>query len=135
MICKMTRVSRYVVAMDNPTKLSGISKYRLALGFINSIVYDTKQAMQHNLPITVKILQSRRKLLGIAFPSLAQRSGVPVPTVKRIFGGQIAQASFANIAAIANALGLSLALGAGENFAERFFNQTVVGFFIHRLTF
>ena len=121
MICKMARASRYVVAMDNPTKLSGISKYRLALGFINSIVYDTKQAMQHNLPITVKSLQSRRKLLGIAFPSLAQRSGVPVPTVKRIFGGQIAQASFANIAAIANALGLSLALG--ESSADQLCRQ------------
>jgi len=107
--------------MDNPTKLSGISKYRLALGFINSIVYDTKQAMQHNLPITVERLKSRRKLLGIAFPSLAQRSGVPVPTVKRIFGGQIAQASFANIAAIANALGLSLALG--ESSADQLCRQ------------
>ena len=117
----MTRANRYVVAMDNPTKLSGISKYRLALGFINSIVYDTKQAMQHSLPITVKSLQSRRKLLGIAFPSLAQRSGVPVPTVKRIFGGQIAQASFANIAAIANALGLSLALG--ESSADQLCRQ------------
>ena len=39
------------------------------------------------------------------------RSGVSIPTVKRIFGGQIAAASFGNIAAIAEALGLSFELG------------------------
>ena len=67
--------------------------------------------MRNILPITAERLQNRRKMLGIGFQSLASRSGVSIPTVKRIFGGQIAAASFGNIAAIAEALGLSFELG------------------------
>ena len=67
--------------------------------------------MRNILPITSERLQNRRKMLGIGFQSLASRSGVSIPTVKRIFGGQIAAASFGNIAAIAEALGLSFELG------------------------
>ncbi len=67
--------------------------------------------MSNILPITAERLQTRRKMLGIGFQSLASRSGVSIPTVKRIFGGQIAAASFENIAAIAEALGLSFELG------------------------
>ena len=67
--------------------------------------------MSNILPITAERLQNRRKMLGIGFQSLALRSGVSIPTVKRIFGGQIAAASFGNIAAIAEALGLSFELG------------------------
>ncbi len=67
--------------------------------------------MSNILPITAERLQNRRKMLGIGFQSLASRSGVSIPTVKRIFGGQIAAASFGNIAAIAEALGLSFELG------------------------
>jgi len=67
--------------------------------------------MSNILPITAERLQIRRKMLGIGFQSLASRSGVSIPTVKRIFGGQIAAASFGNIAAIAEALGLSFELG------------------------
>ena len=67
--------------------------------------------MRNILPITAERLQNRRKMLGIGFQGLASRSGVSIPTVKRIFGGQIAEASFGNIAAIAEALGLSLELG------------------------
>ncbi len=67
--------------------------------------------MSNILPITAERLQTRRKMLGIGFQSLASRSGVSIPTVKRIFGGQIAAASFGNIAAIAEALGLSFELG------------------------
>ena len=67
--------------------------------------------MRYILPITAERLQNRRKMLGIGFQSLASRSGVSIPTVKRIFGGQIAAASFGNIAAIAEALGLSFELG------------------------
>ena len=67
--------------------------------------------MSNILPITAERLQTRRKMLGIGFQSLASRSGVSIPTVKRIFGGQIAAASLGNIAAIAEALGLSFELG------------------------
>ena len=67
--------------------------------------------MRNILPITAERLQTRRKMLGIGIQSLASRSGVSIPTVKRIFGGQIAAASFGNIAAIAEALGLSFELG------------------------
>ena len=44
----------------------------------------------------------------MSFPALAQRSGVSAPTVKRILGGHDSGASFANVAAVAAALGVSL---------------------------
>ncbi len=60
--------------------------------------------------ISVKHFAGRRKALGMSFPSLAARSGVSQPTIKRIFAGHMGEASFANVAAVANALGLSLEL-------------------------
>jgi transcriptional regulator with XRE-family HTH domain len=39
---------------------------------------------------------------------VARRSGVPEPTVKRILGGRSGHASFANVSAVAGALGVSL---------------------------
>ena len=52
----------------------------------------------------------RRKALGMSFAVLAARSGVSEPTVKRMLGGQIADSSFANVAAVAHALGCSFDL-------------------------
>jgi len=46
----------------------------------------------------------------MSFPSLAERSGVSEPTVKRIFAGQIGEALFANVAAVVDALGMSFGL-------------------------
>lgn len=40
--------------------------------------------------------------------ALAERSGVPEPTVKRILGGRAAEASYANVAAVAAALGVTI---------------------------
>ena len=42
------------------------------------------------------------------YPALAQRSGVSEPTVKRVLAGRIAEASFGNVVAIAEALGMPL---------------------------
>jgi len=44
----------------------------------------------------------------MSYSVLAARSGVSEPTVKRILGGRHAEASFANVAAVASALGASL---------------------------
>ena len=55
-------------------------------------------------------LNGRRKALGISFATLARLSGVSEPTAKRILGGQLGEASFANVAAIAVTLGASLGL-------------------------
>lgn len=44
----------------------------------------------------------------MSFPLLAERSGVPVPTAKRILGGRAASASYAGVAVIAEALGMPL---------------------------
>jgi len=44
----------------------------------------------------------------MSYSVVSSRSGVSQPTVKRIFGGHIAEASFANVMAVANALGASL---------------------------
>jgi transcriptional regulator with XRE-family HTH domain len=50
-------------------------------------------------------LVERRAALGMSHAHLSVRSGVPIPTVKRILGGRLGEASFANVAAIAEALG------------------------------
>ena len=55
-------------------------------------------------------LSARRRSIGMSLSALAARSGVPAPTVKRILGGGVERASFASIAAIAEALGLTLGL-------------------------
>ena len=59
-------------------------------------------------PISADRLNSRRVALGMSHAVVAARSGVSEPTVKRILGGHIAEASFANVVAVAEALGASL---------------------------
>lgn len=56
-------------------------------------------------------LNARRRALGLTHAALAARSGVSEPTVKRILGGHLAEASFANVSAVLDALGLSLQTG------------------------
>lgn len=51
-------------------------------------------------------LNQRRRELGLSYERLSQRSGVSRPTVQRILSGHHAAASFANIMAIAQSLGL-----------------------------
>jgi transcriptional regulator with XRE-family HTH domain len=58
--------------------------------------------------IIVEELAARRRELGMSFPQLAERSGVSEPTVKRILGGQGGSASYASVAAVAEALGMPL---------------------------
>ena len=53
-------------------------------------------------------LVSRRAALGMSHAHIAVRAGVPLPTVKRILSGRMAAASFANVAAIAEALGMPI---------------------------
>ncbi|MBX9641246.1 MAG: helix-turn-helix domain-containing protein [Mycobacteriaceae bacterium] len=57
----------------------------------------------------INLLRRRRAALGMSLPALARRSGVSEPTVNRIFGGRLGAASFANVEAVARALGVSLA--------------------------
>lgn len=57
------------------------------------------------------LLTQSRKALGMSTAALARRSGVSEPTVKRILAGHLAEASFANVAAIVQALGISIKLG------------------------
>ena len=60
-------------------------------------------------------LNGRRRALGMTHAALALRSGVSVPTVKRMLGGSAGGgagggggASFAHVAAVAEALGMPL---------------------------
>jgi transcriptional regulator with XRE-family HTH domain len=46
--------------------------------------------------------------------ALASRSGVSVPTVKRILAGKSDSASFANVAAVAEALGIAVSFEARD---------------------
>lgn len=54
-------------------------------------------------------LDARRRELRMTYPALAARSGVSEPTVKRILNNGAAEASFVNVAAVAEALGMPLA--------------------------
>lgn len=53
-------------------------------------------------------LDKRRRRLGLGHEVLARRSGVSRPTVLRILSGKHAAASFANVQAVAEALGLDI---------------------------
>jgi transcriptional regulator with XRE-family HTH domain len=53
-------------------------------------------------------LDKRRQELGMTFEALSKRSGVPVSTLKAIFKKGIEHATFANVAAIADALGVDI---------------------------
>ncbi|MFO0910990.1 MAG: helix-turn-helix transcriptional regulator [Isosphaeraceae bacterium] len=53
-------------------------------------------------------LDDRRRRLGLSYDVLARRSGVSRPTVLRILSGRHPTASFSNVQAIAEALGLDL---------------------------
>jgi transcriptional regulator with XRE-family HTH domain len=53
-------------------------------------------------------LDKRRQELGMTFEALSKRSEVPVSTLKAIFKKGIEHATFANVAAIADALGVDI---------------------------
>jgi transcriptional regulator with XRE-family HTH domain len=58
----------------------------------------------------LKDLNNRRKELGMSFAALADRSGVPLPTVQRILYGSEQRPDFFKVAAIAKALGITLTM-------------------------
>jgi len=66
------------------------------------IVYDPVMSAA---PVTHAALDRRRRELGLTFAALSSRSGVSEPTVKRILGGRLGEASFTHVVAIARALG------------------------------
>ncbi|NBX33499.1 MAG: hypothetical protein EBR07_12365, partial [Planctomycetes bacterium] len=65
-----------------------------------------------NSETTLLQLVSRRESIGMPIAILSARSGVKEPTVKRILGGRAAQASFAHVAAVAEALGTPIGFAA-----------------------
>lgn len=67
--------------------------------------------MLANLPIFIDRLDQRRRDLAMTYAVLAERSGVSEPTIKRILGGHVRDASFGHVAAVATALGVSLEFG------------------------
>jgi transcriptional regulator with XRE-family HTH domain len=60
--------------------------------------------------LLLKSLDERRRELGLSYELLSKRCGVSRPTVQRILSGRNAAASFANVVAIAESLGLGLRL-------------------------
>lgn len=65
--------------------------------------------IQSSSPIATQ-LQRRRKALRISYQLLAQRSGVSLPTVQRILRNGGGQTTYANLEAVAEALGMSFEL-------------------------
>jgi len=55
-------------------------------------------------------LHRQFKASGMTYPVLANRSGVPIPTLKRIFADNSTKASLVHVLAIAEALGMSMGL-------------------------
>jgi len=55
-------------------------------------------------------LNKRRRELGMSLLALSKRSGVSMPTVARILSGAQPAASFANVAAVAYALGMEVGI-------------------------
>jgi transcriptional regulator with XRE-family HTH domain len=60
-------------------------------------------------------LHDRQRRLGMSQAVLAERSGLSAPTVQRILAGNLETASFGNLAAIADALGMFPALHAAKS--------------------
>jgi len=58
--------------------------------------------------LLLKHLDERRRDLGLSYEQLSKRCGVSRPTVQRVLSGRHAAASFANIVAITESLGLGL---------------------------
>src|SRR4051794_1905655 len=76
-------------------------------------------AMVHDI---LGSLEDRRKELGMSFEALVKRSGVSRATVRRILSGDHATASFANVVAVAEALGVGVRLdpiAPAEEYEER----------------
>ncbi len=64
----------------------------------------------HDETPLLKSLDVRRRALGLSYELLSKRCGVSRPTVQRILSGRHSAASFTNIVAIAESMGLSLSL-------------------------
>lgn len=60
------------------------------------------------IPVLIRQLETRRRLLRLSYAALARRSGVSMPTIVRVLSGTHLQASFANVVAIAEALGMTV---------------------------
>ena len=56
----------------------------------------------------LNILQQRRKELALSYAMLAERSGVPIATLKRMFHDGLESASLHNVFAVAEAMGVSI---------------------------
>ncbi len=63
-------------------------------------------------------LDDRRRQLGMNFPALAARSGVSIPTIKRVLGGEYVKTSFETVMRIAEALGMNVRIGIARDAQE-----------------
>ncbi len=70
-------------------------------------------------------LEMRRQELGMTFEALSKRSGVPVSTLKAIFKKGVEHATFANVAAIADALGVDIEFANESDSYELLHQQAV----------
>jgi transcriptional regulator with XRE-family HTH domain len=76
------------------------------------------QMIDYKIESPFRRLESRRRELGISVASLAKRSAVSMPTVSRVLSGRAPHASFANVLAIAKALGLEIKMEAKSPAAD-----------------
>ncbi len=65
-----------------------------------------------------KVLDDRRRELGLSYEQLSQLCGVSRPTVQRILSGEHRAASFCKVEAIAESLGLAVGFGSKVEVGE-----------------
>lgn len=78
--------------------------------------------VESTLKSTLSQLEVRRRSLGMPIEALVKRSGVSRATVRRILSGDHTRASFTNVLAVAEALGVEVRFDAAtdpEGFKER----------------
>jgi len=56
-------------------------------------------------------LEQRRSDLGISFPALSERTGVSMPTLKRLFSGTARNPTLHSLQSVARELGVELRIG------------------------
>ena len=70
-------------------------------------------------------LEKRRQELGMTYEALSQRSGVPVSTLKSIVRKGVEHSTFANVGAIAEALGVDVEMSPRVDSVEFRYQQAM----------
>ena len=80
----------------------------VVIHIVDDIVLVAKEQEMAFVSELVRFLNRRRRQLGVTYAALAERSGVSLPTVRRILADGQQSASLSTVLALAGALGVRL---------------------------